>query len=241
VENFPEIFEVEFTARLEDDLDRVESSELEHLKVLSDFYTPFAQKLFDAKDNMLSAKGIGFPTDLDCPECGENLHVKVGKNGPFIACNGYPDCSFSRNYARNEKGEIQLVEPSYELAEGKTCDKCGKPMVIKQGRYGEFLACSGYPDCKNTMSVNGASAETTGIKCPEKECDGELLERKSKRGKTFYGCSKYPECTYAIWERPVDQKCPDCGAAFIAEKTTKKEGTYLKCLNPECDFKQLGD
>ena len=92
-------------------------------------------------------------------------------------------------------------------------------MLIKDGRYGKFYACSGYPDCKNTMSINGASAETTGIKCPESDCDGELLERKSKRGKTFYGCSKYPECTYAIWEKPIDQKCPDCGAAFIAEKT----------------------
>jgi DNA topoisomerase-1 len=109
-------------------------------------------------------------------------------------------------------------------------------MVVKQGRYGEFLACSGYPDCKNTMSINGSSAVSTGIKCPESGCDGELVERKSKRGKVFYGCSNYPDCTYAIWERPVDRKCPDCDADFIAEKTTKKQGTFLTCLNPDCDF-----
>ncbi len=239
VENFPEIFGVDFTAKLENDLDRIETAEIEYLKVLNDFYGPFSQKLTSAKDHMLSVKGVGFPTDLNCPLCSKKLHIKMGKNGPFIACNGYPDCSYSRNYTRDEKGHIHPVEPSVEIAEGKTCDKCGKPMVVKQGRYGEFLACSGYPDCKNTQSINGGGpGKSTGIKCPEQSCDGEIVERKSRRGKIFYGCSRYPDCTFAIWDKPVDRKCPLCNADFVVEKSTKKQGTFLRCLTPSCKFKE---
>ncbi len=239
VENFPEVLDVDFTAKFENDLDRIETSEIEYLKVLSDFYGPFSKKLTSAKDDMLSVKGVGFATERDCPLCNKKLHIKVGKNGPFIACNGYPDCSYSRNYTRDEKGHIHPVEPSFEIAEGKTCAKCEKPMIIKQGRYGEFLACSGYPDCKNTQSVNGGGAgKTTGISCPEQDCQGEIFERKSRRGKIFYGCSKYPDCTYAIWDKPIDRKCPLCKADFLVEKSTKKQGTFLRCLTPSCDFRE---
>ncbi len=239
VENFPDVLDVDFTAKLENDLDRIETSEIEYLKVLNDFYNPFSKKLTSAKDNMLSVKGVGFPTERDCPVCSKKLHIKVGKNGPFIACTGYPDCSYSRNYTRDEKGHIHPVEPSFEIAEGKNCDKCGKPMVVKQGRYGEFLACSGYPDCKNTQSVNGGGAgKSTEIGCPEEGCQGEILERKSRRGKIFYGCSKYPDCTYAIWDKPIDRKCPMCNADFVVEKTTKKQGTFLRCLTPSCKFRE---
>jgi len=237
VENFPDILDVEFTAKLESNLDRVEIGELPYLSVLNNFYDPFSKKLESAKEHMLSIKGVGVPTDLTCPQCNKKLHIKVGKNGLFLACNGYPDCSYSRNYTRDEKGKVKPVEPSFEIAEGKICSKCQKPMILRQGRYGEFLACSGYPDCKNTQSVNGGSTGTsTGVKCPEEACEGQLVERKSRRGKIFYGCSRYPDCSYATWDKPVNKECPQCGAKFLVEKTTKKKGTFLKCTTPGCEY-----
>lgn len=238
VASFPDIFDVEFTARLEEDLDKVEAAEQDFIDVLSRFYKPFSDKLDHAKEGMISVKGVGFPTGLDCPDCGKEVRIKVGKNGPFLSCDGYPDCKYSTDFMRNEKGDIQPVELSQEIAEGEECEKCGKPMLVKHGRYGEFLACSGYPECKNTRSVNGGIGKTTGVKCPEEGCDGELVERKSKRGKVFYGCSKYPECSYALWDKPVDKECPECGEKFLVEKTTKKQGTFLKCLNQACGFQE---
>jgi len=238
VASFPDIFDVEFTARLEEDLDKVEAAEQDFIEVLSRFYKPFSDKLDHAKEGMISVKGVGFPTGLDCPDCGKEVRIKVGKNGPFLSCDGYPDCKYSTDFMRNEKGDIQPVELSQEIAEGEECEKCGKPMLVKHGRYGEFLACSGYPECKNTRSVNGGIGKTTGVKCPGEGCDGELVERKSKRGKVFYGCSKYPECSYALWDKPVDKECPECGEKFLVEKTTKKQGTFLKCLNQACGFQE---
>jgi DNA topoisomerase-1 len=239
VENFPEVLDVEFTAKMEDDLDRVESAEIGSLEILTRFYSPFKKQLDAASEGMLSIKGIGFPTGLQCPECGKALHIKVGKNGHFLACCGYPDCRYSRNYTRNEKGMIQPVEPSAEEATGEECEKCGKPMIKKHGRFGEFLACSGYPDCKNTRSLNSSgTGKLTGVNCPQKSCDGDLVERRSKRGKIFYGCSRFPNCNFATWDKPVNRECPVCGAQFLVEKKTKREGTFLACHNKECGFKE---
>lgn len=238
VENFPEIFDVEFTARMEDELDRVESAEIGALEILTRFYQPFQSKLEAAGEHMLSVKGVGIPTALSCPECGRRLHIKVGKNGHFLACSGYPDCNYSRDYTRDEKGNIQAVEPIVEEETGKTCERCGRPMVIKRGRYGEFLACSGYPDCKQTQSLNANGGQPTGVACPVKGCDGQLVQKTSKRGKIFYGCNRFPECDYATWDRPVAKTCPVCGAAFLVEKTTKKQGTFLTCLTEGCGHRE---
>ena len=239
VKSFPDLFSVDFTAKMEDDLDRVEADEADLLKLLSRFYVPFKAELDKAAEDMLSMKGVGLPTDRDCPKCGKKLRIKVGKNGHFLACSGYPDCTYSQDYERDEKGRIQPIEPLHDENIEKDCEKCGKPMVVKRGRYGSFLACSGYPDCKHTESLdtnNGGQA--TGVKCPEKGCDGELAQRKSKRGKVFYGCTRFPDCTFAIWDKPVDKACPSCNASFLVEKSTKKEGTFLACLNKECGYKE---
>jgi DNA topoisomerase-1 len=239
VESFPEVFDVEFTARMEDDLDRVESAEINSLDILTRFYDPFKIKLDEASKGMLSMKGVGLPTGLSCPDCNKDLNIKVGKNGHFLACSGYPDCTYSRDYIRDEKGKVKPVEPSLDEISDKVCEKCGKSMVLKTGRYGKFLACSGYPDCKNTQSVNSTGhGKKTGVKCPEKGCTGDLVERKSKRGKIFYGCSTFPKCTFATWDKPVDKKCPDCGADFLLEKTTKKLGTVLSCLSKGCAYRE---
>ena len=239
VENFPDVFDVEFTARMEENLDRVESLEAESLEILRQFYQPFKKDLDAASNEMLSVKGVGLPTGLNCPECGRQLRIKVGKNGHFLACSGYPDCNYSRDYTRDEKGKIQPIETSSDEVVDKICDKCGSPMVIKRGRYGEFLACSAYPDCKHTESLNPNGANNKiGVPCPEDGCGGEIVERKSKRGKVFFGCSRFPKCEFATWDKPVAEKCPNCDAKILVEKTSKKQGTFLACLNKECGFKK---
>ena len=238
VSNFPDIFNVEFTARMEDNLDRIEQDEADLLTILENFYTPFKSKLEEAADDMLSIKGVGFATDLKCPECGQTLHIKVGKNGPFIACNGYPECNYSRDYTRDEKGKIQTVEPTIDATVDKACPQCNRPLVGKRGRYGEFLACSGYPDCKHTESVGNGGGQSTGVPCPQSGCEGEMVERKSKRGKVFYGCSRFPDCTQAMWDRPAARPCPVCGAPFMVEKSTKKDGQFYACLTEGCGHRE---
>lgn len=239
VANFPEIFDVEFTARMEDNLDRVETADLNAVSVLSNFYGPFRDKLATAEEHMLSVKGVGIPTGMTCPQCNQNqLHIKVGRNGHFLACSGYPECTYSRDYVRDERGQIQPVEPNYDAATDKVCPKCQKPMVIKRGRYGEFLACSGFPDCNHTESLNGGgSGKGIGLTCPESGCNGEVVEKKSRRGKVFYGCNRYPDCKFATWDKPVAKACPVCGAPYLVEKTTKREGTFLACVDRECGYK----
>jgi DNA topoisomerase I len=240
VDNFPEIFNVEFTATMEDNLDRVETAEMDALSVLNGFYGPFKEKLSIAEKQMLSVKGVGIATELTCPQCNQHkLHVKIGKNGHFLACSGYPECTYSRDYVRDERGNIQPVEPNHEAATDKTCPKCHKPMVIKRGKYGEFLACSGFPECSHTESINGgANGKSIGVNCPEPGCEGQIVEKKSKRGKIFYGCSRYPECTFATWDKPVNKACPACGAPHLIEKTSKRDGTYFACANRECGYKE---
>jgi DNA topoisomerase-1 len=224
---------------MEENLDQVESDRIKSLQVLNRFYKPFSKDLDSASDEMLSVKGVGLPTDLKCPECAKPLRIKVGKNGHFIACSGYPECTYSSDYNRDEKGNIQPVEYSNEEVTDKVCEKCGKPMAMKRGRYGGFLACSGYPECKHTQSLNSnGNGKKIGVSCPQEGCNGDIVERTSKRGKLFYGCSNFPECTFATWDKPVDRECPICGAKFLTEKTTKKQGTFVTCLTEGCGFKE---
>ncbi|MGA6926498.1 MAG: type I DNA topoisomerase [Desulfosarcina sp.] len=240
VASFPEILDVDFTARMETDLDRVEQSEVQALTILKQFYGPFSRKLTEAVEGMLSVKGVGMPTDLTCPLCQKNpLRIKMGKNGHFLACSGYPECTYSSDYERDEKGIIAPVAAVQNEATDKVCDRCGKPMVIKRGRYGDFLACTGYPECKHTLSLNnGPNAKPTGVACPEKGCDGEIVEKSSKRGKIFYGCNRYPKCDFASWDRPMAKACPVCGSPYLVEKTTKRDGTLHICPNRDCRHRQ---
>jgi DNA topoisomerase I len=239
VENFPEVFGVEFTAKMEDNLDRVETADLEAVEVLKTFYGPFKGKLDRADEEMLSVKGVGIPTGITCPQCKEQeLHVKVGKNGHFLACNGYPECNYSRDYKRDDKGCIQPIEINHEAATDKVCPKCNRDMVVKRGKYGEFIACSGYPECTHTESVNGGSGgQSIGMQCPEDGCEGDVVEKRSKRGKLFYGCSRYPDCKFATWDKPVAKACPVCSKNYLVEKNTKRKGNFLACVDRDCGFK----
>ncbi|MEW6671073.1 MAG: type I DNA topoisomerase [Thermodesulfobacteriota bacterium] len=239
VESFPDLLDVEFTAKMEEDLDRVEAAEADATDLLSRFYDHFKEKIDAASTDMLSVKGVGFSTGLACPQCGQTLHIKVGKNGHFLACSGYPKCTYSSDYTRDEKGIIQPAGAVEAEVTDKICEKCGKPMVIKQGKFGRFLACSGYPDCKNTQSLNSnGNGQDTGVACPREGCDGHLLEKKSKRGKIFYGCNRFPACSFAIWDKPVARDCPRCGAGLLVEKSNKKQGSFYLCLTEGCDYKQ---
>jgi len=241
IESFPDILNVDFTARMEENLDKIEEGEIDAVAVLKGFYNSFKKDLERAAKEMNSVKGNGLAVDLNCQVCGQPLRIKVGKNGPFLACSGYPNCNFTRNYTRNEKGQIEIEQPAAEQPTNEICGKCGNPMVRKQGRFGPFLACSAYPACKNTRSLNAEATrkgEPTGVKCPEKGCDGELVARRSKRGKLFYGCTRYPSCTFAIWDKPVPQSCPECSAPFLVKRTTRKGGPHLKCFNKACGYKE---
>jgi DNA topoisomerase-1 len=240
VNSFPDIFGVDFTAKMEDNLDRIEGAELEAEQVLQRFYDSFKRELDKAAEDMLSMKRTGIATSLRCPECNQHqLHIKVGKNGHFLACNGYPDCTYTRDYTRDEQGKIKPVEVSQGEMVDKHCPVCGKQMMLRNGRYGQFFACSGYPDCKHTESLDAANGNNkTGVNCPKPGCDGELVQRKSKRGKVFYGCSRYPQCDYATWDKPVNRSCPLCGGKILLEKTTKKEGTVHVCPDKKCKYRQ---
>ncbi len=238
VANFPDILDVEFTARLEESLDRIESSEVNALEVLNQFYQPFRRDLESAARNMVSLKGVGVPAGLSCPQCGKPLHIKIGKNGHFLACSAYPDCTYSTDYGRDEKGNIQPVQPPTPEATGKACPKCGQPMVAKRGPFGDFLACSAYPQCRHTESLANGSAKAIGVPCPQEGCTGEIVEKTSKRGKIFYACNRYPDCKYASWDKPVARACPACGSKYLVERVTKRLGTEHRCPNPDCGFRE---
>ncbi len=230
VDNFPNIMDVEFTARMEKSLDEIGRDEYPYLQLLQEFYSQFAKTLASAETNMLNLKSEGWPTDLECPQCQHPLHIKWSRNGPFIACSSYPDCTFTADYERDEKGGLRLLT---DRSTGETCEKCGKPMVLKRGRYGQFLACSGYPECRNTRAVS------TGIPCPREGCDGELVERVSKKGRRFYGCNRYPKCTTLFWQQPVKEPCPLCGSPVLLERQTKK-GVKKVCPNADCSYEVTG-
>ncbi|MBF0257338.1 MAG: type I DNA topoisomerase [Desulfamplus sp.] len=239
VGSFPEILDATFTAEMENNLDNIENGTRKSIEVLNEFYAPFKERLSHATENMLSVKGVGIPTELKCPLCTKTLNIKIGKNGHFIACTGYPECTFSSNYTRDDKGNIEINETKVDLSPVKDCDKCGKTMVKKEGRYGEFLACTGYPECKHTESLYAAEPlKSTDISCPLPECNGMIVGKKSRRGKDFYGCDRYPECSFASWDKPVNKKCPECGSTYLVEKETKKEGLTLSCPAKGCNYKE---
>ena len=229
VENFPKLMDVNFTAQMEEDLDKVALGEENWVKLMETFTENFNPSLEAAAKNMKSVKK-GLESHLNCPTCGKPLMIKFGKSGSFLACSGYPDCRFTSNFARNEDGTLTIVErPKEELESVGTCPQCGKALVVKKARTGaRFIACTGYPDCQYVKSYS------TKVKCPKCQ-EGEILERSSKRGKIFYSCSRYPACDFALWNEPVDQRCPECDSPYLLEKRTR-QGRKLVCPNKECDF-----
>jgi DNA topoisomerase-1 len=215
VKQFPDIFNVKFTSEMEEELDKVEEGRLGWQRVLEEFWTPFesALKTADPQKMIADAHDLGDLANERCPEDGGRLIARSGRFGPFIACENYPECKHTRRLATDKKPD----EPTNEV-----CRECGAPMLIKHGRYGRFMACSRYPECKHTRPI------PLGVKCPKD--GGDLTERRSRRGKIFFGCANYPNCDFVSWNRPVAERCPDCGFEGAEAKSTKARGEFRKCL-----------
>jgi DNA topoisomerase-1 len=270
---FDDILDVEYTSKLEGQLDEIEQGKQKYESTLKSFYKQFKKDLAEAKKNMPNLKeGMSPEAPVECDKCGSPMVVKSGKFGVFLACSAYPNCENTRELEAPEQSTEEISEE---------CENCGRPMVVKRGRFGQFLACSGYPECKTTRKLlttkQGLTAakpdqvleekcpecgsnlvvkqgrygeftacssyptckyvkhKTTGVMCPKGD-GGELVERKSRRGRVFYGCSKYPDCDFTLWNKPVAEKCPDCGAPFLVEKITKRHGRQLICHNESCSY-----
>ncbi|MGQ0507833.1 MAG: type I DNA topoisomerase [Myxococcaceae bacterium] len=230
VKHFPQEMDVQFTAGLEEKLDLISEGEANWKKVLHDFYGPFQETLAKAEVEMRDVKREEIPTDLKCEKCGGAMVIKWGKMGRFLACTQYPECKNTKDFKEID-GKIVIIE---EETTDEICDKCGKPMVIKRGRFGRFMACSGYPDCKNSKALS------IGVACPTCKV-GYLTERRSRRGKIFFGCNRYPDCTFAAWDRPLPEACPTCASPYLLQKYSKRDGPYVACPNKECDYRRTVD
>lgn len=231
--HFTTYVDYNFTATLEEELDQVSRGEKRWKPLLREFWEPFQGLLKQKEGEVSKADLTTEATDEACPECGKPLVVKLGKRGKFIACSGYKEgCTYTRNIDQGEGRE--QAEPV--LSEEK-CDKCGSPMLIKDGRFGKYLACSAYPACKNIQPL--VKPKGTGHTCPECK-EGELTEKKSRYGKMFYSCNRYPQCKFALWDPPQPGPCPKCGFPLLVKKVYKREGEFLKCPKEGCDYRTEG-
>ena len=230
VESFPDILNVEFTASMEDELDKIEDGKEKWTRAMKRFYTPFSRDLKKAEKEMRDVKRQEVPTDIACDKCGAMMVIKWGRNGEFLACPQYPECKNTKNFKRSETGEIEIAA---EEEVDESCEQCGRPMLLRWGKFGKFLGCSGYPECKNIQPLEKPA--DIGVKCPECK-EGNLKERKSRWGKVFYGCDQYPNCKFASWDKPLPTPCPNCGSPILVEKVTKRSGRTHRCYKKECGY-----
>ena len=230
VESFPDILNVEFTAGMEDELDKIEEGKEKWTKAMKRFYTPFSRDLKKAEKEMRDVKRQEVPTDIACEKCGALMVIKWGRNGEFLACPQYPECKSTKNFKRDEDGAVRVA---VEEEVNETCEQCGRPMLLRWGKFGRFLGCSGYPECKNIQPLE--KPVDLGVKCPECK-EGNLKERKSRWGKVFYGCDRYPECKFACWDKPLPTPCPDCASPILVEKITKRAGKTHRCYKKGCGY-----
>jgi DNA topoisomerase-1 len=226
-EHFTRYVDYNFTANLEDELDAVSRDEKAWKPLLREFWGPFIALIEDKDESLKRSDVTHEAIEEKCPECGSPLSIRLGRNGRFIGCNNYPTCK----YTRNLDGDGKQSEP--EVVEGRTCPKCNSPLVLKTGRFGKFVGCSGYPKCKHIEPLE--KPEDSGVPCPECK-KGSLIKRKSRFGKLFYSCSTYPVCSYAAWNPPLAEPCPNCGWPILTVKTTKRRGVEKVCPQKECGY-----
>lgn len=236
MKGFPDIVNVDFTSQLEEELDEVEEGNKPWIDAVRDFYNPFTADLEKAKSIPGPKDTVEPPTNIPCEKCGRMMEIKWGRNGKFLACPGYkedPPCKNTQNFEKLPDGTIKIV-PKQELTTDQVCDKCGSPMVVKTGRFGKFIACSAYPTCKTTKPL------ALGVKCPQPGCGGDLVQKRTRKGRSFYACSRYPQCEFALWDRPVNKACPTCSAPFLVEKISKQDGRSVQCRNEDCGYREAG-
>lgn len=219
VENFNDIVDVKFTAGMESQLDQIAEGQLGWIQALTNFYKPFNEELELAKKSMRNVKRESEKTDIKCSKCGAFMVIKWGKNGHFLACDNYPECKNTCDFKQKEDGSIEIVEKTVEKR-GK-CPDCGRDMIVRSGKFGKFLACSGYPECKHTENI------TLDIACPREGCTGKLVQKRTKRGKVFYGCNRYPECDYSTWNQPTAERCPNCAEHNLEIVRRGQNASYL--------------
>ncbi len=221
VANFSDFLNVEFTASMENNLDEITYGNLKWQDILKEYYDQLI-KLMEKVDTKEAKSKLIEETDFVCDKCGAPMVIKWGRNGQFLACSNFPECKNIKDFVKDEDGKIKIVEQ--EKVDG-ACPKCGSELVVKNGRFGKFIACSNYPKCKYTQPF------TLGIKCPE--CgEGEITEKKNRKGQFFYSCSRYPDCKFITNSKPVKMTCPSCGNYYMQEKFSKEKGKYLVC--PKC-------
>lgn len=225
-EYFTQYVDYGFTADLEDTLDAISRGEKEWEPMLAEFWGPFKEKVVDIDKNVQRSDVTQEKLDEKCPKCEQPLSIRLGRRGRFIGCTAYPEC----DYTRNMEGE-ETTEP--EKVEGRVCPECESELLIRHGRYGKFIGCSAYPKCKFIEPL--VKPKETGVTCPQCE-KGDMLQRRSRKGKIFFSCSKYPDCKYAVWDKPVAVPCPQCNWKITTIKTTKTKGTERVCPQKECDF-----
>jgi len=228
VQHFTRYVDYDFTAKLEDELDAVSRGEEEWIPLLRNFWGPFKEQV-ETKDKEVQRSDVTQELlDEDCPKCGKKLSSRLGRSGRFVGCTGYPEC----DYTRNINGE-ETTTNTPEVVEGRKCPQCESDLWVRTGKYGKFIGCSSYPKCKHIESLEQPA--NTGVTCP-KCSKGEILTRKSRRGKVFYSCSEYPSCDYAIWNEPVAEACPNCNWPILSIKTTKSKGTEKVCPQKDCGY-----
>lgn len=279
LESFDDIFNPTYTARMEEELDEIEDGKLPWRDALREFYDKFSKDLEHATENIKGKKKMSIPTDEVCEKDGARMVIKFGRFGQFLACENYPECQNTREVGSKKTDADGTNESGEAKEEVPPCELCGREMALKKGRFGSFYGCTGYPECKNIRKIakgdqkpapppepldelcpkDGANLvrrhgrfgefvscsnypkcdyikrETLGIKCPKD--GGDIVVKKSRRGKAFYGCANYPKCDEVYWDKPIAEPCPQCGSPVLLEKTTKKEGTFRYCKNEECDYK----
>lgn len=221
VEHFPNIVDLAFTAKMEKDLDQVAEGKTEWVPVLREFYGPFHENLMNKEKAVGKLKPADKPTDQVCEKCGQPMVIRSGRFGEFLACSGFPACKNTKPLAQNANGQAVAAEPE---TTNEICPTCQAPMVIKHGRFGPFISCSKYPECKTIKKIE----KKTGVKCPQCN-DGDIVEKKGRSGRLFFSCNRYPDCKFALWQKPTGEKCSDCGSlmTYAAKGATK-------CSNKEC-------
>jgi len=228
-QHFTKYVDYDFTAKLEDELDDISRGEKEWIPLLKDFWNPFKTQIKDIEEHVSRKEVTQEKMDENCPKCEKPLSIRLGKRGRFIGCTGYPECDYTRNLDEDKSVDHSVPE----VVQDHKCPKCESDLHIKHGKYGKFIGCSNYPNCKFMEPLE--KPQDMGITCPECK-KGSMLKRKSRFGKIFYSCSTYPSCKYAVWNEPINKPCPKCSWPILTIKITKRRGTEEVCPQKECGY-----